>query len=164
METIKHAVMDTRTFVLFIVAMLSQKIQIRLVLFSLCTLSLSECRERYEEHRVPNVAVNVDIDLNLAPYNDLNFIGGWVYLNGGYNGLIVHRSTQEVLAAYDRQAPYQIEDRCQIFVDTGGVTCTDECSDSQWLLFDGQLVKGPSALPLNQYITTFDGNRLSIRN
>jgi len=139
-------------------------IRIRLVLFILCAVSLSECRQRYQEHRVPNVVVNVDIDLNLPQYNNLNFIGGWVYLDGGSNGLIVHRSTQEVLAAYDRQAPYLVEERCQIFVDTGGTTCTDECSESQWLLFDGQLVKGPASLPLRQYVTSFDGNRLSIRN
>ena len=139
-------------------------IRIRLVLFILCAVSLSECRQRYQEHRVPNVVVNVDIDLNLPQYNHLNFIGGWIYLDGGSNGLIVHRSTQEVFAAYDRQAPYLVEERCKIFVDTGVTTCTDECSESQWLLFDGQLVKGPASLPLRQYVTSFDGNRLLIRN
>jgi hypothetical protein len=134
------------------------------ILFIICTLSLSECRNNSNEHTIPKVGVNIDIDVNLPQYNSLNFIGGWVYLKGGYNGIIVHRSTVDVLAAYERQAPYLVEDACRVDVDSNGVTCTDPCSGSQWLLFDGQLVKGPAPYPLKQYRSEFDGVRLSIRN
>ncbi|HAW18912.1 MAG TPA: hypothetical protein DCX14_01915 [Flavobacteriales bacterium] len=130
----------------------------------ICTLSLSECRNNSNEHTIPDVRVNIDIDVNLPQYNNLNFIGGWVYLKGGYNGIIVHRSTVDVLAAYERQAPYLVEEGCRIDVDSNGVTCRDHCSGSEWLLFDGQLVKGPAPYPLKQYRSSFDGVRLSIRN
>ena len=138
--------------------------RLRLVTIIICTVLLSECRNRTDEHTVPNTRVNIDIDLNLAQYNDLNFIGGWIYLNGGYNGIIVHRSTVDVIAAYDRQAPYMVEDGCRVRVDSNNVTCTDDCSGSEWLLYDGQIVKGPAVYPLRQYQTSFDGVRLSIRN
>lgn len=130
----------------------------------LCAVSLSNCRERTDEHTVPIVSVNVDIDVTLAQYNDLNFIGGWVYLNGGYNGLIAYRQSLETIKSYDRQAPYLVEDRCQVEVDSSGVSCTDPCSGSEWLLHDGQLLGGPAVYPLREYNTTFDGQRLSIRN
>lgn len=135
-----------------------------LLLFSFCTLWLSNCRKPNDEHTVPQVAVNIDIDVNLAQYNNLNFIGGWVYLDGGYNGILAYRATTDVIAAYDRQAPYKVSKHCQVIADSSGVTCTDTCSGSKWLLYDGQLVKGPSPYPLKQYITTFDGIRLSISN
>jgi hypothetical protein len=136
----------------------------RLAIIILCAVSLSECRNRTNEHTVPNTPVNIDIDINLAQYNNLNFIGGWVYLSGGFNGIIVHRSTVDIFAAYDRQAPYQVADRCRVNVDSNNVTCSDDCSGSEWLLYDGQLVKGPASHPLKQYRTSFDGVRLNISN
>jgi hypothetical protein len=134
------------------------------VVIIIWSLTLSGCRIKPTEHTIPDISVNIDIDINLAQYNDLNFIGGWVYLNGGYNGMIVHRSTVDIIAAYDRQAPYLVSDHCQLDVDSGGVTCKDPCSGSKWILFDGQLVKGPATYPLKQYTTSFDGVRLSITN
>jgi hypothetical protein len=130
----------------------------------ICAVSLSECRNNTNEHTVPKVNVNIVIDLNLAQYNNLNFIGGWVYISGGYNGILVHRSTVDVIAAYDRQAPYNVVDKCQVEVDSSGVICEDPCSGSRWLLFDGQIVKGPAPYPLKQYRTSFDGVRLNITN
>lgn len=138
--------------------------RILVIIITVCTVSLSNCRNIDDEHTVPDVVVNIDIDVNLPQYNNLNFIGGWIYLEGGYNGILVHRSTSDFIAAYDRQAPFQVNDYCRVIVDSNGVTCTDTCSGSQWLLLDGQLVKGPAARPLKPYATVFDGARLSIRN
>lgn len=136
----------------------------KLVTIIICAILLSECRERVDEHTVPETRVNIDIDVNLAQYNDLNFIGGWIYLNGGYNGIIAHRATFDVITAYDRQAPYMVADGCRISVDSNNVTCIDDCSGSEWLLYDGQVVKGPAVYPLKQYRTSFDGVRLNISN
>lgn len=129
-----------------------------------CAFSLSNCREKTDEHTVPQVAVNIDIDITLAQYNNLNFIGGWVYLNGGYNGLLVYRATLEDMKAYDRQAPYKVADHCQVEVDSVGIACFDPCSGSEWLMHDGQLLTGPALYPLREYNASFDGRLLTIRN
>lgn len=138
----------------------------RIALFAIIisAFSLSECRKSTDEHTVPLVSVNTDINVNLAQYNDLNFIGGWVYLNGGYNGIIACRVSNDVINAYDRQAPYEVANGCQVEVDSTGVICADPCSGSEWLLNDGQVLKGPAFYPLKQYQCTFDGLNLSIRN
>ena len=114
---------------------------------------------------MPNVRVNEYIALSLPQYNTLNFINGWVYLDGGYNGLIAFRVTEEEIKVYDRQAPYYVKDKCQIIVDSNSnVSCIDTCSGSQWLLLDGQILQGPASQPLRFYQTSFDVTHLSITN
>jgi hypothetical protein len=113
---------------------------------------------------VPDVSVNESISLNLPQYNNLNFINGWVYTQGGYNGLLAVRVSTDVINVYDRQAPYRTRDGCRVIVDTGATTCTDTCSGSQWLLLDGQIIKGPASYPLKQYQSQFDGTTLTVTN
>ncbi len=137
---------------------------IRLATIIICAVSLSDCKKGSDEHQVPAIAVNLNISTNLAQYNDLNFIGGWIYLDGGYNGILVYRATNEDFKAYDRQAPYQVINDCQIRVDSSDVVVEDTCSGSLWLLQDGQILNGPAAFPLKEYQTYFDGIMLSITN
>ena len=40
----------------------------------------------------------------------------------------------------------------------------DTCSGSEWLLLDGQVLKGPASYPLKEYQTVFDGTNLTITN
>ena len=132
---------------------------------SVCTFWLSDCRRPETQHNVPNVRVDLNISLNLPQYNNLNFINGWIYLNGGYNGLLAYRVNEDDINVYDRQAPYNVADKCRIYVDSNSsTTCTDTCSGSQWLLMDGQVLKGPATYSLKQYQTIFDGTNLTITN
>lgn len=127
-------------------------------------LSLSNCQRTPSEHLVPNVRVDVELSTNLPQYNNLNFINGWVYLDEGYNGIIAYRVNNDEVKAYDRQASYNVREKCKVFVDTGSTYCTDTCSGSQWLLLDGQVLRGPASLPLREYQTSFDGSNLIITN
>lgn len=139
-------------------------VRIKQALIILCALSLSDCRKQSNEHTIPAVSVNIEIDVNLPQYNDLNFIGGCVYLKGGYNGIIAYRQTLEIINAYERQAPYKVADGCKVMVDSVNISVLDTCSGSEWLLYDGQITKGPAASSLRQYQTYFDGLHLSITN
>lgn len=135
------------------------------VIIIICTVSLSNCRRRDTQHFVPNVQVNRNISTNLPQYNDLNFINGWVYLDGGYNGLLAFRANLEEVKVYDRQAPYNVIDQCRIYVDTNNSNIAiDTCSGSEWFLLDGQVLKGPASYPLKEYQTVFDGTNLTITN
>ncbi|MEQ9188190.1 MAG: hypothetical protein RLP15_10690 [Cryomorphaceae bacterium] len=101
----------------------------------------------------------------MPQYNDLNFINGWVYLDGGYRGMIAYRVNLDEIKVYDRQAPYNVIDGCRVYVDSGNTTIgIDTCSGSQWLLLDGQVIKGPATYPLKEYLTTYDGSTLYISN
>ncbi|MEX2596109.1 MAG: hypothetical protein WEC59_04190 [Salibacteraceae bacterium] len=138
--------------------------RIILFIFIIGAVSLSNCQKTPNEHLVPAVRVDINLSTNLPQYNNLNFINGWIYLDGGYNGIIAYRVNHEEVKAYDRQAPYQVSNKCKVIVDTGSTSCTDTCSGSQWLLLDGQVLNGPASQPLRTYNTSFDGSNLIITN
>lgn len=137
---------------------------IRLLTIIICTVSLSDCKNRNDEHIVPPVALRLNISTNLAQYNDLNFVGGWIYQEGGYNGVLIYRASIEEFKAYDRQAPYEVINACKIIVDSSNVIAEDTCTGSQWLLQDGQVINGPAFYPLKEYQTSYDGATLTVYN
>src|SRR4051812_25917418 len=57
------------------------------------------------QHPVPSVAVQI----NMYPNDPLNFnlkaIGGWMYVSGGINGLVVYRKSEEEFVAIERTSP-----------------------------------------------------------
>ena len=134
-----------------------------LVLF---TLSIWSCIEKVPHDVIPEVAVNLNLDINSTMYIELNTIGGWVYLTGGYKGLLIYRVAVDEFVAYDRACPYDpFEQTARIVMDPSGITCSDSTScDSQFGILDGSVIKGPSTLPLKRYYTYYDGNTLTINN
>lgn len=113
---------------------------------------------------IPYVDVQVDINLNLPAYNLLNFPGNWLYISGGSRGLIVYRYTLDEFVVLDRHATFDVAAGCQCTVSPDGYTIEDPCSASQWYIFDGSIIQGPTTAPLERYTTTLIGSVLSIRN
>jgi len=128
-----------------------------LLLFSFC---------KKEEHpTIPNVYVDFYVDVSSTIYIELNTIGGWVYLTGGYKGILVYRNSVEDFVAFERTCPYDPDDDDAIIeVESSGLTVIDSCCMSRYLIIDGSVVNGPSTIPLKQYRTTFDGNMLHVFN
>ena len=123
------------------------------------------CGDKYNHDTIPEVAVNIYIDVNSTMYIELNSIGGWVYLTGGYRGIIVYRVSVEDFVAYDRACPHDpLEDGARIIMDPSGITCTDSLCGSQFGILDGSVIQGPATIPLKRYYTYFDGNMLTINN
>lgn len=120
--------------------------------------------------QVPLTAVDIAINVNLPAYNALAVTGGWVYLTGGSQGILVYRNmadgpSDEVFTALDRHCTYQPENLCRVTVDADGIIARDTvCCGSAFLLMDGSVVNGPAALGLKQYHTTFNGQTLHIFN
>src|SRR5579863_3373543 len=74
---------------------------------------------------VPNVAVSASIDVDNGLYVALLNVGGWEYLSGGYDGLIVFcNSPTPTYLAFDRGCPYDCESNSKaiINVQAGGIT------------------------------------------
>lgn len=117
---------------------------------------------------VPLVGVDININVNLPAYNALAVTGGWLYINGGSEGLVVYRKSPDEFTALDRHCTYQSENLCRVYVDGSQVIArdtvsTDHCG-SAFLLMDGSVVQGPASLGLKQYHTTFNGTTLRIFN
>lgn len=118
-----------------------------------------------DENRIPYVPVNVYIDINNANYNDLNAIGGHVYLTGGYKGLIVYRASYESFVAIERACPYHPTTDCErLVVDTSGLTISDPVCGSRFLITDGSIVNGPAKKPALTYNTLYDGFYIRVYN
>lgn len=114
---------------------------------------------------VPLVAVDRQVFVTDPQFLDLNVIGGWEYVTGGSRGLLVYRRSVDEFIAYDRHCTYQPEGTCgTVEVDSTGVKAFDPCCDSEFLLFDGSVLKGPANFSLKQYQTSFDGIALRIFN
>lgn len=140
--------------------------RIRTVLPILFTLfALASCKKD-KQSGVPLTAVDITINLNLPEYNDLAVVGGWAYITGGSQGLIVYRSGQEEFYAMDRHCTYNTTDLCKVFVDADGIFATDTaCCGSSFLIPNaGSVHTGPASIALKQYHTTFNGTSLHIFN
>jgi nitrite reductase/ring-hydroxylating ferredoxin subunit len=117
-----------------------------------------------ESETIPYVYVNFSIQPNSTVYQKLNTVGGWEYITGGYNGIVVYRLSQDEFVAFDRACPYDYKNSCRIVVESSFTTTIDSCCGSRFLLNDGSPFKGPASVSLKKYKTYYDGNSLRISN
>lgn len=123
------------------------------------------CGNKNEHQTIPEVPVNLSLDISSTIYINLSHVGGYEYISGGYKGIVVYRLSIDEFVAYDRACPYHPHDDCaMIGLDQSGIILTDTCCGSQFNLLDGTVTKGPAKFPLKKYYTMFDGQILQISN
>jgi len=115
--------------------------------------------------------VNISINPNSTIYQELNIVGGWMYLDesdGVYppsRGLIVYRSSLDQFMAYDRMPPYKADSCCnasktictRLLVGNEYPFVVDTCTGARYLILDGSPAGGPGNKYLYTYITEYDG-------
>jgi nitrite reductase/ring-hydroxylating ferredoxin subunit len=127
-------------------------------------LLLTACRKE-QRTGVPPAAVDFSININFPEYANLQVPGGWVYVTGGSQGIILYRKNQDEFVAMDRHCPYQPENFCRVTVDDTQVMARDTaCCGSAYLLNGGSVVNGPSSFGLSVYNTSFNGTTLRVYN
>ncbi len=127
-------------------------------------LPLQGCDKEGKE-RVPNVYVNFTIDITSGQYIELEMIGGWVYVTGGYRGIILYRNSIEEIVALDRTSTYKPESLgTQVVVEPNNPIAADTVNGMRYLLMDGSVISGPVSTPLKRYRTSFNGFLLSVYN
>ena len=114
--------------------------------------------------------VNITIYPNDPLYFKLQTVGGWVYINGGVNGIIVYRKTTtnspNDFVALERTSTALPDDPdARVKVQSDNFTLKDTISGSKWQIFDGGFISGSATQNLRLYNAVFDGNNtLTIRN
>ncbi len=134
-------------------------------LFSILIVSITlfACRNQYRG--IPNVSVDVYINILDPSYSSLAGLGAWKYVNGGSKGIIVFNLDNETYLAYERHCPHDPENECsQVVVDETNLIAVDSCCMTKYQLLDGNPISGPGTIPLLTYRTSFDGNIIHIRN
>lgn len=118
--------------------------------------------------QIPVVTVNEYIYLNNPTSYDLNFVGGWIYDDAGYNGLIIYRrygnGDGNDWAVYERACPDHYSRDCGQLDVIENTFLQCGCDDDTWLMFDGSQASGTSTYQLVQYHVDFLGDRLHITN
>lgn len=115
---------------------------------------------------IPNVPVDFTINVTNTQYIELNTVGGWIYLTGGYRGILIYRSSVDEFMAYDRACTYDFELECaRIEMESSGIIAVDSCCGSRFIITDGSpLVEGPAYIALKRYQNYFDGEYLHVWN
>ncbi|MBW6496941.1 MAG: Rieske 2Fe-2S domain-containing protein [Bacteroidales bacterium] len=106
--------------------------------------------------------IPITIDISSTFYIELNGIGGWANLSGGYRGIVVYRWSYDEFRAFDRACPHHPYDECAIIEVEDPPIAKCHCCGSMFLLIDGSVVQGPSKYPLKQYPTFFQYPNLQI--
>ena len=138
---------------------------ISFLLTSFLIFNSSSC-DLDNDHPVPLVLVDFNIDVTTTQYINLNYIGGWEYVKGGYKGLVIYRKSLDEFVVFDRTCTYDPLDECsRIEVEESGLFMVDSCCMSRFLILDGSTTgDGPATIWLKQYRTQFDGQFLRVYN
>lgn len=131
----------------------------KIVILFLFIISVASCKKQTANSSNP--VASVPVNLIVYPDNPLNFrlqsIGGWAYFDGGINGIVIYRKSQEEFIALERTSSYlpnNINARVKVMSDN--FTLQDTISNSRWRLFDGEVIQGPAQWPLRIYATNFN--------
>ena len=111
------------------------------------------------------VPIYIKIDSNDPLNLAIQGIGGWMYVSGGLNGIIVYRKSEQEFVALERTSsslPGNAKARAVVSGDN--FTLRDTISGSKWQIIDGAVISGPAQWALRLYGTSYDGNALRIVN
>jgi nitrite reductase/ring-hydroxylating ferredoxin subunit len=115
--------------------------------------------QSYAQVSFPPITVN----LNYPQFQRLRMDGGFVYIEGGYRGIILYREGENSFRAYERACPHHPEENCAVVqVDISSLFMIDRCCKSTFNFSDGQPTGGPAQRPLLQYRIEITGTTLKI--
>ena len=144
---------------------MSKILKISTVFFvALAAIFAVSCDKKLDNQIVINAHINFSILPNSLEYQDLNTVGGYMYLTGAGDsyGIIVYRSQIDEFRAYDRKPFYNAN--CpdnRLYVDLPYIV--DECNNYEYNILDGYNLNG-NGTHVYWYQTEFDGTTLWIHN
>lgn len=125
-------------------------------------LLLVSCGDEEDESLIPYVYVNFTIYPNTLDYIP---DGGYIYVTGGYKGIIIYRNTHDEFLAFERACPHDpLVDGARVEVESSGIIAADPVCGSRFILTDGSPIQGPATVSLKQYRTRYDGYSLIVSN
>ncbi len=126
---------------------------------------VTSCNKKPYNPNQPNVDINFTIYPNTLEYQELNTVGGWLYVTAPLPsyGIIIYRYTLNEFKAYERKAPnspYACANN-RLIVDFPFVL--DTCINYKYSILDGSIIEG-TGYNLIEYFTEFDGSALRVYN
>ena len=114
---------------------------------------------------IQEVYVNINIDLNLPEFSDLQVSGNSIFIEGGVEGIIIYHGVGNDYKVYDRNCSYEPSLSCsQIDSVDAGIAYCGCCTSAFLLSNDASVLNSPALLPLKKYYWTFSGSQMHISN
>ena len=147
------------------------RLPVKIIFFSILLVIImpsSGCKKSSVNPNFPSVSVSKFVYMNLPPYNYLQVVGNYMYIDdAGYKGLIVYHRSIDEWVVFDRGCTHDPTDPDALLsVVTGGLTVEDAHCGSQYNLVDGSVISSPATTPMKQYRVDYDqaGQKLYIYN
>ncbi|HNP17388.1 MAG TPA: hypothetical protein PKL31_03050 [Fulvivirga sp.] len=134
-------------------------------IFVLLLFISMSCDNTFDEEQIPlSDFQDININLLLPEYRDLNRDGGFVYINKVANrGIILYRENSSSYIAFERNCTFQPNGACAtVKVHSPNLYMVDDCCGSTFNFPSGQPTGGPARYELRRYETTLSGNFLTI--
>tara|TARA_B100001287_G_scaffold276357_1_gene286886 strand:- start:1095 stop:1508 length:414 start_codon:yes stop_codon:yes gene_type:complete len=132
-------------------------------LLSLIIAFLVACDSK--EKYICDTYVNIEIDLNLPEFSDLNVIGKSIFVDGGCKGIIIYKSATNEYKIYDRNCSFEPALNCSFIDSINATVAYCKCCPSAFLIDqNGIPVNSPALLPLKKYNYTLNNQVLYIFN
>ena len=135
----------------------------KLILYILSILFIfSTCNTK--DDYIQDVYVNINVDLNLPEYSNLQATGNSIFIEGGVEGIIIYHGVGSDYKVYDRNCSYEPSLSCSKIdsVDAGIAYCG--CCPSAFLLSnDANVLNSPALLPLKAYKWSLGNNNNILR-
>ena len=113
---------------------------------------------------IPQVPVNIYLNLDQPSNFNLTAIGGSINVEGGSRGILIYRDVN-AYRAFERHSPHKSTEQCAVVTaDSSNIFGVEECDGIQYYLSDGTVASGNSAIPLLQYQTRETQGILHIYN
>ena len=114
---------------------------------------------------IRNVYVDVEIDLSLPEFSNLNTVGNSLFIEGGNKGIIIYRHSNYEYKIYDRNCSYEPNLECSYIDSVNSIIAFCGCCPSAFLLDqNGSAANSPAVLPLKQYNYSLNNTLLHIFN
>ncbi len=131
------------------------------ILSTLFFLSTCNTKDDY----IQEVYVNINIDLNLPEFSDLQVSGNSIFIEGGVEGIIIYHGVGDDYKVYDRNCSYEPSLSCsQIDSVDAGIAYCGCCTSAFLLSNDASVLNSPALLPLKKYYWTLIGSQMHISN
>ena len=131
------------------------------ILSALFFLSTCNTKDDY----IQEVYVNINIDLNLPEFSDLQVSGNSIFIEGGVEGIIIYHGVGNDYKVYDRNCSYEPSLSCsQIDSVDAGIAYCGCCTSAFLLSNEASVLNSPALLPLKKYYCTLNGSLMHISN
>ncbi len=128
-------------------------------------IGCSNSDDNYQNNpNIPNVRFNLQLNLNLPEYNDLQFPGNsYETYSQGVRGIVVYNINNTQYSAFELTDPNHPPRNCSgMTVD--GVIASCGCDDNKYNIITGELSEGEGQYTMKPYRVRRSGNILEVFN